>query len=423
VSDTELRELERRWLASHDPADEARLLAARRRTRELSRARLDIAAYVGHRPAIEALSAAAPAGDYVPWRLWRQGLDEAARAPLVSFALKVAEQTGAKTPELQATRARLRAWCACPCPEHVASVGPAPEPTLGSASFTAVSDVRVLVEAISAPLPSSRGRRDPLERVLHRLARLHARDVERAVLTPEVEAIVRWALGSAHALIPASTPVEPGTFLAERIRRGELTADRLVIAAYAGHELARSLVGAYVGHERARELIGTTTLTGPDDLSSWLLGLQAVDDAWLLRALASIVGDAFVRINLPTERPPEPAMRALLSEWQVHRRACEQLRNWADGQTSYVRGFLPRVERAFDDPALVPFADGQSHLRVTRDVMRHIATFRPPGDGLIREVAAMAQVPEMVRRTVGRWALRYEGTLRRPPSALTEQPP
>ena len=60
--DPQLRELERRWSRSGDPSDEERLIAARLRAGELTRAQVELAAYVDHAPARRVLGDAAPAG-------------------------------------------------------------------------------------------------------------------------------------------------------------------------------------------------------------------------------------------------------------------------------------------------------------------------------------------------------------------------
>ncbi len=62
MSDTALRELERRWKESGSLADEAAFLAARMRRGELDRERLEVAAWAG-RPAACALTRLAPAPD------------------------------------------------------------------------------------------------------------------------------------------------------------------------------------------------------------------------------------------------------------------------------------------------------------------------------------------------------------------------
>lgn len=89
MSDEPLRELERRWATTRDAADVSRLLVERMRTRAAARPRIEIAAYLGHAPAMTALGDAAPVGEYAPWGRRRAALDEAARAPLVRLAAVV----------------------------------------------------------------------------------------------------------------------------------------------------------------------------------------------------------------------------------------------------------------------------------------------------------------------------------------------
>lgn len=71
MADAERRERERS--ASAD--EQAQLLRERLRSGELNEEALELCAYLGHGPAIDALGRPAPAGEFVPWDRWGDALD------------------------------------------------------------------------------------------------------------------------------------------------------------------------------------------------------------------------------------------------------------------------------------------------------------------------------------------------------------
>ncbi|MDC3379091.1 hypothetical protein OAX78_02280 [Planctomycetota bacterium] len=71
MSDERLRELERRWKRTGSAEDEAAWLSARVRTGTITERRLQVAAYLGHSAAADALIAAGYDPRYIP--PWRQG--------------------------------------------------------------------------------------------------------------------------------------------------------------------------------------------------------------------------------------------------------------------------------------------------------------------------------------------------------------
>ncbi len=114
MSDEQLRALERRWEVSGDAADEARLLAARLRAGELPRARLGLAARLGHGPAIQAVGRSSL--DPAAAEAQAAALDPARRRAVVRLALRLFEGVRpqlewAAGAELGPVHGALELWC------------------------------------------------------------------------------------------------------------------------------------------------------------------------------------------------------------------------------------------------------------------------------------------------------------------------
>lgn len=214
VADHGLRQLERRWRASGDPADEAAWVLACLRAGELPAARVEVAALLGHEPAARALAeedpgAAAPAlfdprsRAAVPDERWLlRELWARSREATVRFAAAVARnrlgaRQGAAAERIGAAIAAGEAWALCPCPDHdaaaarlaaevwgqlAAGVWVAQGPALLGAAFAAA----LTAEAASAREPRY-------------LFGLLAHEAEGDLSRARAE-VVAWALGRDDAL-------------------------------------------------------------------------------------------------------------------------------------------------------------------------------------------------------------------------------
>lgn len=129
VSDDRLRTAERRWRETGDVADEARLLLERVRAGELTRERLELAAYSGHAGARVAVpDVRSPAPDARSPRgsqAWIRGLARFGpvvelRAGLHAGRLILHHGFGDRAEPLFAAS---MVWVACPCDPHAAEVG------------------------------------------------------------------------------------------------------------------------------------------------------------------------------------------------------------------------------------------------------------------------------------------------------------
>ncbi len=136
MTDHRLRLLERRWKESGNARDEGAYLLERVRAGTLAARDLELAAYLGHAPAREALGASAPEApaelDRWVYALEPWGAHLCVLAALVSVrfhpewgALRRFEVPPARRPRAQEQRTELTqgvaacaACIACPCPEH-----------------------------------------------------------------------------------------------------------------------------------------------------------------------------------------------------------------------------------------------------------------------------------------------------------------
>lgn len=412
MSDERLRELERRWAATRDPGDEARLLAERLRARRVKRSRLELAAYVGHGPAIEALGEAAPVGDHVPWHRWRDALDETARGPLVRLTMAFIlghlrrKERPIRPEALEAIEA-VRRWADCPCEEHTKvarSVAAELEQRRRQdpSSYVHAVVVERAMAAMNTPISRSRGALDPLAIGLRWASGLGQRveldDEERAGLA----GLVAWALGPAHVLEGAPAGDE-ARWLAARLKRGELVRERLEVAAWTGSELALGL-------------LGTSSAERPADRCAWMAGLRRWHPSWTLRVLARLAAHAFGRSSWRSHAEwtsgGDEVVRRNLNEIRTHHGACGDLRRWADDADRAPHGLLEEL-RVFDADPLVEVGEIRERRRLLIAVMEHCAQKTLPDEPLIQRVVAFhdATTPPphpTIEETVIDWALRYD---------------
>ncbi len=104
MSDARLRELERRWKETQSPDDEAAYLLERVRVGDLTRERLELAAYCGHERARQAIQCN-------EFSLPLACLAVELLLPAISARSKAYSYT-------QRVLVAARAWVACPCPRH-----------------------------------------------------------------------------------------------------------------------------------------------------------------------------------------------------------------------------------------------------------------------------------------------------------------
>jgi hypothetical protein len=125
MSDTKLRELERRWRESGTVEDEAAFLRENLRAGLTDRARLGVAATFGHAPAREVF------GESAGVHLLRSFSLHLQRQVFARMALSVIERVRGTAMDaredvqlVEHAIAVLRRWCLCPCEEHATgSVG------------------------------------------------------------------------------------------------------------------------------------------------------------------------------------------------------------------------------------------------------------------------------------------------------------
>jgi hypothetical protein len=163
MSDKEDRELERRWRASGDDADEARVLTARLRTGRLDPDRVVLAARLEHAPAAQALLEASedlplPARLYPAPDLHRAiqkvGPEAAVRMSLVCVTRVRAALRAMRDERVEAVVAGLADWLRCPSPPSRRAVLDArdalEEDVVWEATEELSSDERLLRVAYSA---------------------------------------------------------------------------------------------------------------------------------------------------------------------------------------------------------------------------------------------------------------------------------
>jgi hypothetical protein len=220
MSDTRLRDLERRWMETGSVQDEAVFLLERVRVGDLTRVRLELAAYCGHEAASRALglqhlptdvpaAIASSVGDDVllavgvgvaaltelpaRWPSFEALADENAR-PLFERAGRWPPP--ARTGEADILRAlrRIERWLACPCPPCRDACVEIPFYTLvASNGRTPASDAGAIVAAVVAFIaPSLVWARLGIAAVVTRAGELLGKNETRA-------AIAAWALNDSRA--------------------------------------------------------------------------------------------------------------------------------------------------------------------------------------------------------------------------------
>ncbi|MBX3467746.1 MAG: hypothetical protein KF878_12750 [Planctomycetes bacterium] len=127
MSDAKLRELERRWRETGAVEDEAAYLLERVRVGDLTRERLELAAYCGHEGARRAVGDVQPgeAETLGAWASalisrWRDGAIRASEAVAVAVAREwlVADHSFAGGRTLSPFVESVRRWQACQCDDH-----------------------------------------------------------------------------------------------------------------------------------------------------------------------------------------------------------------------------------------------------------------------------------------------------------------
>lgn len=345
MSDEGLRDLERAWRASHDPHDEARLLAERLRAGLLVRARLELAAYLGHGPARIALGEAAPAGRRVPWLAWVAAIDDEGRRTLVRGLVDgvASERDLRAEAQLDAALDGLLEWLSCPCPTHAASLRvlrdalhvdpPLPE-ALASAALKRTVGALCLRDAILLVLTPGR---DAAEGALRRVLDL-ARAKDPPLRTAGVIApLLAWALGPEHGLVPPTEDEQPAAYLRSRLARGELSRERVALAAYADDPEARWALGDGAPHV-------------PAELDAWIAGLADFDPSLRVRVVAAIAGHTLMNqlnrawLGAPVT-PRAYTVRAGIVT--VARQACAALRRFSEDP----QPTAPKAPRRATDPS------------------------------------------------------------------------
>lgn len=438
MTDVTLRELERQWRATGDPGLEARYLAERLRTGRLARERLELAAYAGHGPAREALGDAAPAGAFVPWARWRGLLDDAGRAAVVRSAVAQLELARVVADERHAGLERaldaIVAWCDCPCGPHARDVeGTEPAETLGHPAydedlpaarppddhddgavrseptlFLAASRVRIVCRAVVGRSDSMLGD-DPLGELMRRLLGAARRRGRADGLA--LEPLVAWALGAEHA--PSFVAIDDGAdaearWLLDRVARGELTRERLALAAYALEPGARAALG---DAEPVIEL----------DVEPWVAGLARWGGDWLARAAAWYAAEAVDPWSewgsLP-DRSGEPDGNVFVQGTRAMLEASGALHRWADepgGAGALLDEAAVPLDQLARDPRVATARaevgpTSASGLDVLRDALRLARAGQGDPLALVRGAAACCPDPRergaTLRRTVAWWALR-----------------
>lgn len=121
MSDQKLRELERRWKETGSPEDEATWLLERVRVGDLTRERLELAAYCGHEGAKRLVQSPDVPADL--WD-WAKGLGRWEKRTVAFVAAEAAESvlylwtSAGGTPEPERCLTVTKAWLDCPCEAH-----------------------------------------------------------------------------------------------------------------------------------------------------------------------------------------------------------------------------------------------------------------------------------------------------------------
>jgi hypothetical protein len=241
VSDAALREAERTWRASGAVEDEARLLLARVRAGALHPGRLELAAWLGHRAAREALGPDAPAGEHMPWERWGRAVDDAGVQLLLRLERERRQERDAGLPAFGAEwLARWDELAAAAARRDAAAVEAVERASEARRDeLDAGDDIGGLL-AWGALSSAASGVEEFLEGRGARSLLASVADVD----APPRPPLIRWALGEPHAAEGAAPTLEEEVaWLRTRLERGELDERRVRVAFHGGHPPAAALLG------------------------------------------------------------------------------------------------------------------------------------------------------------------------------------
>ncbi len=122
MSDARLRELERRWKETGSPDDEAAYLLERVRVGDLTRERLELAAYCGHEGARKATGAPDPLPEVVlhEWAKLLPNTNDCIRVSVL--AVRLAKEPGPFQVEVDEALTAAESWLLQPCDETMRRV-------------------------------------------------------------------------------------------------------------------------------------------------------------------------------------------------------------------------------------------------------------------------------------------------------------
>ncbi len=294
MGDEDLRALERAWQQTGTIEAEARLLRARLRAGALAPERLELAAWLGHAPAIEALGPEAPAGEHVPLARWAAALDAEGRAVVVGARLEqIALDAPAALGELvEGMRRALAHWSRDPTPERLAAVQAL------AAEYDGGRFVNAFMQQANRTSPAYLGAAIQIGQLADALCAPHDPGSElwaEALIEvwPDPEPRVRswlarltsWALGLGHVLREAAQPPQlarEAAFLMHGVVTGQLTEERLCFAALLGYAPARRALA-----------IDAQPPSCPVEVVPWLEELAGRDTVLAAEALLWMLEESF----------------------------------------------------------------------------------------------------------------------------------
>ncbi len=213
----------------------------------------------------------------------------------------------------------------------------------------------------------------------------------------------KWKIAGTAAKAPVKWPARPGTApfgsetadeLKDRVKRGKLKQDRLLLAAYLGHEGARAVLG-----DRAPEI--------PGDVAAWLLGLVRWKEEVRVRGLAAAARKALAVFE--AARPDDPRPRKAIEASLAYGKQSGGLMT-ASHATGTALGAEEAAKEAPEGPAR---AAAQAAFRL--GILVSAIEAEKPADALAtlaaevaREVGAALSADEVrsaVKDELGPWAL------------------
>lgn len=324
--DDTLRVLRRTWLEQRGADAEARYLRERMRRGELARARVELCAWLGHDPAAQALDGPPPAGEFVDWRGWARALDDAGRRLVIEGVHRHRLRPLEGLPGVWARLdAALEGWWRAPSEASLAALEAALASVHQSAPELLLPTGAMRLTSLAAKATTGL----PLGGA--ELRALCLGESGSSTFVPSVAAaLVGWALGPEHTWTTQQDPRSPAraaAHLAQRRAAGELSAEALRLAAYAGHAPARLALAA----------ADQATPEPPAALGPWLDGLApwGANVQFEATMSAAIELQAYMWVtdlldDLATE--PEDAVHAQLALLEGHLdRAVEAIGDgWTD---------------------------------------------------------------------------------------------